>query len=267
MCLAVDRSQAAIAHQYIAGYFQASDLLGQLVERETNDTIELRNGASIIVGTNSIRAPRGRTICCAIFDEIGFWFDENSTNPDVEVDAAVSPGLMRFPGSIKILISSVNKRSGLLYERYAQCFDKDDNDTLVVIGPSLTFNPTLDSQTIERELRRDPERAGAEYNCIWRSDLSQFLDRELVEQSIDEGVIVRPPQPGILHSCFADPAGGRGDSFAAAISHSEGNNQILDCLFEAKSLFNPSQVVETLRIYCALTTLPKLLATDMRRIG
>jgi len=99
------------------------------------------------------------------------------------------------------------------------------------------------------------------------SDLSQFLDRELVEQSIDEGVIVRPPQPGILHSCFADPAGGRGDSFAAAISHSEGNNQILDCLFEAKSLFNPSQVVETLRIYCALTTLPKLLATDMRRIG
>jgi hypothetical protein len=163
LTLATDRDQAAIAFSYIAGYFEQTPLLAALVERTTADTIELRNGAQIIVGTNSLRAPRGRTICCAIYDECAFWYDSNYANPDIEVDAAVSPGLMRFPGSMKVLISSVNKRSGLLYDRVAEFFGRDDDDVLVVMGESLQFNETLDARVIERELARDYERASAEY--------------------------------------------------------------------------------------------------------
>ena len=63
-----------------------------------DDTIELTNRARITVATNNRRSPRGRTICAAIFDETGFWYNENYANPDFEVDAAVTPGLARFPG-------------------------------------------------------------------------------------------------------------------------------------------------------------------------
>ena len=54
--------------------------------------LELTNGVEIIVATNSYRAVRGRTIVCAIYDEVAFWRDDNYSSPDVEVDAAVDPG-------------------------------------------------------------------------------------------------------------------------------------------------------------------------------
>jgi hypothetical protein len=196
-----------------------------------------------MIGTANTRAPRGRTLIAVIMDEVAHFYSDQYVNADVEIDAAVSPGLMRFPGSVKILISSVNKRSGLLYDRVSQCYGRDDPDTLVVVGSSLTFNPTLDAAVIERELRRDPERANAEYNCVWRSDLSQFLDRELVEASIDFGVVVRPPQRGVAYAVGGDPSGGRGDSFCVCWTHVEGDRVILDCLYERRSPFNPTEVV------------------------
>ncbi len=42
---------------------------------------------------------------------------------------------------------------------------------------------------------------------------------------------------------FADPSGGRGDSFTAAIAHLEGDRAILDCLYERRAPFDPSTVV------------------------
>jgi hypothetical protein len=61
LCLACDRTQARIVRRYIAGYFREIPLLAPLVERETDDGLELNNGVEIIVGTNSFRAVRGRT--------------------------------------------------------------------------------------------------------------------------------------------------------------------------------------------------------------
>ena len=222
-------------------------LRGMVKEREPDrrlaidigsSTIELTNQTRITVSTNNRRSPRGRTVCCAIFDEAAFWYNESYTNPDIETDAAVSPGLMRFPGSLKIIISSVNTRSGLLYEKYARYFGKDDPDTLVVLGESLKFNPTLDEKLIEAELERDYERAGAEYLSKWRDDLSTFLDRETIEQAIERHCVSRPPQPHTRYFAFADPSSGRGDSFTLAVSHAEDGKCIIDHLYEKASPFN-----------------------------
>jgi hypothetical protein len=151
---------------------------------------------------------------------------------------------MRFPGSIKILISSVNKRGGLLYDRFAEHFGRDSDDTLVVMGESLKFNPTLDPTIIERELLRDPDRAAAEYLCRWRDDLSSFLDRQLVEAAITRGLTARPPREGVFYQAFADPSGGRGDAFTAAIAHEENNGLVvLDALYERRAPFTPTAVV------------------------
>jgi hypothetical protein len=59
---------------------------------------------------------------------------------------------MRFPGSVKILISSVNKRAGLLYDRFAEHFGEDSPDTLVVMGESLKFTRRRSSEQEHRHL-------------------------------------------------------------------------------------------------------------------
>jgi hypothetical protein len=77
----------------------------------------------------------------------------------------------------------------------------------------------------------------------WRSDLSDFIDRELIEAATDHGVVVRPPSPSIAYGAFADPSGGRGDAFAVAIGHAEDGAALLDCLYERRAPFDPSAVV------------------------
>jgi hypothetical protein len=243
LCLAVDREQAKIVHRYIAGYFHSLPLLRPLVERETDDGLELVNGVEIIIATNSYRSVRGRTIACSIFDEAAFWRDEESANPDTETYAAVRPGMVTLPNSILVIITTAYRKSGLSYNKFAQYFGKDDDNVLVVDGPSTAFNPSLPQSVIDDALRDDPEAAGAEWLSIWRSDISDFLDRELVDAAIDRGVTVRPPRPGLQYHAFADPSGGRGDSFTLAIAHAEGNSVIVDLVFERRAPFDPGPVV------------------------
>jgi hypothetical protein len=73
MCLATDRDQAAIAHDYCRANLEETPMLAPLVQRVKGDKIMLRNGAQIIVQTNNVRSPRGKTICCAIYDECAHW--------------------------------------------------------------------------------------------------------------------------------------------------------------------------------------------------
>jgi hypothetical protein len=228
-------------------------LLQPLVARENDDGLELTNSVEIVVATNSFRAVRGRTILCAIFDECAFWRDQDSANPDHEVYQAVLPGLVTLPGALLVGITTSYRRSGLAFEKWHKHFGQPDDDVLVVYGPSTAFNPTLPRSVIDAALARDPEAAAAEWLSEWRSDLSDFLDRALVAAAVDAGIVVRPPQPGIAYVAFADPSGGRGDAFTAAIAHTESNAAVLDALYERRAPFDPSVVVaeiaELLRSY------------------
>jgi hypothetical protein len=246
VCLANDRDQAAIAFNYIRAQFEQVPLLAGMVERVTADTIDLANGAQIIVATNSYRSVRGRTVALAIYDEVGFWRSDDCAHPDIEVDAALSPGLARHRGALKILISSAYRRSGLLYQRWRESFGRDDDDRLVVLGDTVSFNPDFDQATIEREMARDPERAGAEYFCRWRDDLATFIDRETVEACIVPGCRERGWRSGVHYIGFCDPSGGRGDSFTLAAAHydADGQRGVLDCIREVAPPFSPDGVVE-----------------------
>ena len=242
MCLAVDRDQAKIVKRYISGYFSTVPLLQPLAIRETDDGLELNNGTEIVVATNSYRAVRGRTILCAILDEVAFWRDEISATPDIETFNAILPGLVTLPGALLVGITTAYRKAGLAYQKWHRHFGQNDDDVLVVHGPSTAFNPSLPQSVIDAALARDPEAASAEWLSRWRSDLSDFLDRELVEAAVDPGVVVRPPQAR-RYVAFADPSGGRGDAFTTAVAHAEGNNTIVDALFERRAPFDPSVVV------------------------
>jgi hypothetical protein len=256
VCLACDRDQARIVHGYIRGYFETIPLLQPLLVRTSDELLELANNVDIIVSTNSFRAVRGRTVVCAILDEVAYYSGERSASPDTELHAALVPAMVRVPGSMLIGISSPYRRAGLLYNRYQRHYGTD-SDVLVVRGPTPLFNPLCPQHVIDEALAEDREKAGAEWLAEWRSDLADFLDRELVESAVDPGVTVRPPVPGRLYCAFADPSGGRGSSFACAVVHAEGDGVVLDALLERAAPFDPSGVVaelaEVLRSYSVAT--------------
>ena len=244
VCLAVDRQQAKIVHRYAKAYFERVELLRGLVTRETADGLELSTGAELSVLASNFRSLRGRSIACAILDEIACWRSEDSAYPDAEIYQALLPGLATLPGSMIVGISSPYRRAGLLYEKWRAYYGKDDDDVLVIRAPSRVLNPTLDQRVIDDALARDPAAPRAEWLAEWRDDVSTFIGRELIEAAVDRGLLVRPPLPNVRYAGFCDPSGGVSDSFALAIAHAEGEAILLDCVVEIPAPFNPTSATK-----------------------
>jgi hypothetical protein len=243
MCLACDRAQARIVHRYIVAYFR-NPLLAPLVERETDDGLELTTGVEIIVATNSYRAVRGRSVIAAIFDETAFWRDEASATPDVETYNAVMPSLATLPGALLVGISTPYRRSGLLFDKWRTSYGKPDAEVLVVKGETRLFNPTVPQSVIEQALERDPEAAAAEWLAEWRSDLADFVSREVVDAVRVAGRYELPPMAGVRYAAFVDPSGGSSDSMTLAIGHAEEDGRaILDAVREVRAPFKPAEAV------------------------
>ena len=91
---------------------------------------------------------RGRSIACAIFDEVAFWRDEASATPDKETYAAIRPGMAMLPGAMLIGISSPYRKVGLLYDKWREHYGKA-GDVLVIRAPSRTMNPLLPQQVVD----------------------------------------------------------------------------------------------------------------------
>jgi len=219
-CFATDRRQAAITKNYVTALFEEIPLLAAMVAENTADGLLLKNRAEIIIGTANHRAPRGRTIAAAVLDEACFWRGEESASPDVEVDAALSPGLARHPGSLKILISSAYTRDGLLYDRFTQNYGRDTPGILCVSGTTRQFNPSFPESVITRELAKDYPRYAAEYLSIWRDDLAGFIARPVLEALVDPLVQERAYDRRYRYHAYSDDAGGLSqDASTFSIAH------------------------------------------------
>ncbi len=255
LCLAVDKEQAVIALELVRSFFERIPLLKAMVTRETKDGVWLNNGARLAVHAANFRGVRGRTIACAILDEVAYWRSDESASPDTETYAAIGPALATLADSMIIGISSPYRRGGLLFEKWREHYGKADDDVLVVRGASRTFNETLPQKKVDADMASDPAKARAEWLGEWRDDVAAFLPRELVESAVDEGVIVRPRRTGLQYQAFCDPSGGVGDSFTLAIAHreSESNQVLIDCMLEIKAPFNSGmaskQIADTLKSY------------------
>jgi hypothetical protein len=253
VCLAIDKYQAKIVLGYIKGYFASNPLLSPLVERETEFGLELNNGIEIMVLSNNYRAIRGRTILCVILDEVALWRNEDSLLPDIETYTAIVPSLVTIPGSILIGISTAYRRAGLLFDKFRDHFGQNDPDVLVIKATTRQLNPTITEEFIAQQLERDYDSAAAEWLSEWRSDLADFVAREVVEAAVVLGCHELPREPRYHYHAFTDPSGGSSDSFTLAIAHKQDDKAILDCLREVRPPFTPSSVVEefaaTLKAY------------------
>src|SRR5688572_16607787 len=97
MVIAADKRQARAVFRDIRGLIESVPMLEKTVEHQTQERIDLRNRVTIEVHTASFRAVRGYTLIGAILDEVAFWQDDSSANPDVEIAAALRPTMQRSP--------------------------------------------------------------------------------------------------------------------------------------------------------------------------
>lgn len=241
--IATDKSQAKVIKGYVSGVFNQNDLFRRMVEKETAESLELKNNIAISVKSSNFRSVRGYTILCAILDELALWRSEDCANPDKEVVGAIKPALATIPESLLLGISTPYSRSGVLYEQFKNYYGQADSETLVWRADTLTMNPTVSKQIIEKALTEDPESAKAEYLAEWREDINAFLPVELIEACIIPERYELPPNPKLYYRAFIDPSGGRSDSFTMAIAHKDENEKIvLDLIKEVKAPFKPEQV-------------------------
>lgn len=241
--IANDKPQAGIIKGYVAGIFQGVPCLKALVEKETQETLELRNGVNIAVKTCSFRTLRGYTVLCAVLEEIAFWRSEESANPDKEILAAVRPALATVPDSLLLGISTPYSRAGVLFDMFKAYYGQAGGP-LIWKAPTKTMNPTIDRRLIENAVKEDPQAAAAEWEAEWRSDLAAFISAELVESCTVLGRHELPRVPGVQYFGHFDPSSGRQDSAVLAIAHAEkGGKIVLDVLRERRPPFQPKGAI------------------------
>lgn len=246
MCLATDRTQAQICLNYVKSYFTDVPLLADMIERETAYGFDLSNRIEVSVSTNTFRAVRGRPILCAVLDEIAFWRDDASANPDAEIYNAIRPATATMPGAMIVGISSPYRRSGLLHDKFKRNYGKPGN-ILVIRAPTTLLNPSIDPQIIADALAEDPAAARAEWLAEFRDDIAAFVSQDAVDACVSTEVLERSRVQGVKYQAFCDPSGGASDSMTLAIGHSsklqEKSVAVLDAVREITAPFNPDNAV------------------------
>lgn len=246
--ISVNKAQASILKDRIEAILNLQPTFKKMIKRILADTIELKNEVVIRVMPASFRSLRGYTIVCAILSEISFWrYELDSANRDQEILTSLRPGLSTIPGSLLVAISSPFSKRGVLYEMYEKWFGNPGN-TLFWKSSTLDMNPPFSLETVEAAYRDDPHSAMAEYGGEFRSDISSYVDPEIVDACVVNGQYELPYMEGNVYHGFLDAAGGKanGDSFSLAITHRdrESGDLILDLIRETVPPFRPLEVVE-----------------------
>lgn len=249
MVIGADRKGARVLFRYIRAMIRAVTVLEKQIVAETKESIELSSDIAIEVHTGNFRAVRGYTLIGCVADEIAFWRDDTSANPDSEVVAAIRPGMATVPSAMLIGLSSPHGQRGVMFDVYDRHFGKNDSPILVWQAPSSDMNPSLPKEVIEEAYDDDPNKASAEYGGNFRKDVENYCAPEIVKAAI---IIERhelPPKSNLTYEAFVDPSGGTQDSFTCAIAHreDESGKYILDAIREIEAPFKPHQAVDDLK--------------------
>lgn len=248
MVIAADRKQARVIFRYIEGLLTNVPMLKAMLEKEpTKEGIDLKNAVTIEIMAASSTRTRGYKLVCVLADEIAFWnTDEESADPDKAILQALRPGMLDIPTSMLLCASSPYSKRGALFEAYDKHFGKN-SDVLVWKAPTTTMNPSANKAEIEKAYAEDPASAEAEFGANFRSDIDNFISRDVVEAATIKGRFEQPCQNCFAYTGFADPSGGSGDSFTAAVCHRDPRNNkiIIDAAREVRPPFSPENAVST----------------------
>jgi hypothetical protein len=157
-----------------------------------------------------------------VLDEVAFFRLEGSADSDVEIQASIRRGMIAFPRTRLVKISTPYMKSGVLHDDFQRAWGRDDPDMLVWRASSLVMNPSLRAERLERERRLDPGRFAREYEAEFAEDMETFLPAAWVDAVTMTGRHGVPPQARYRYVGACDAAGGGPDAFTFAVVHVEG---------------------------------------------
>jgi len=248
MIIACDRRQAGVIFKYLRQMLDVPLLRG-LIQRETNELLELSNDVVIEIATASFRTLRGRTVVLALCDELAFWMTDSGVNPDVEIIGALKPAMATIPNARLLKASSPYARRGVLWGDFERHHGNDDSATLVWQADTRTMNPSVPETFIAQAYEDDAIAAAAEFGGQFRTDVATLFDRDAIKAVTISGRLELPPAPDVEYFAHCDPSGGSSDSMTLAIGHVEGETAVLDAVRERRPPFSPEDVTAE---FCAL---------------
>lgn len=256
--LSVTKDKALKIHQYMTAMLDDPTLSYLRVKGKPEPGEKRRPGAihlfvptlsggyrvDVIIEAANLKAGRSDTNLGAILDEIAFFRSEESANPDKDIVAGITPGMVAVPGGLVLGISSPYARRGILYERFEEHYGKPGK---ILVWRAATVDmhdtPQIRAEVAE-EFRKDPESAKAEYGAEFRTDVEAYIPIEVVRAVTVEGRFELPFVDGRKYYGFVDPAGGggSGDPYAWSIGHWDGKKAIQDLLRSKEGKFDPAGI-------------------------
>ena len=241
LIIAQDARAGQIALSYMRATIENSPMLRSSVLEFKKTEIVLNNNIVIAVYPCNYRAPRGITIICGIADEVAFWRDEASANPDVEIIRAMRRGMANVPTAKLIKISTPYAKNGVLYDDFTR---RDSlTDTLVWVAPTWLMNPSVPSSFLDRERDKDPVAFAREYGAEFSEDIATFIPAEVITGAIRDYREL-PPIDSVTYFAGCDPAGGGADAFTASVAHKDGERIVVDWVRGWRATKPESVVVE-----------------------
>lgn len=223
--VAQDTRATAIARNYLADYITGSSLLSSMLDGDpVAQEIRLTNKMSIMCFPSTKSSLRGWSIPAAVLDELAFWRLEGAADSDTEIQTSIRRGMIGFPRTKLIKISTPYLRSGVLFDDFKNYFGVHSPDLLLWRATSRFMNPTLRSDRLDRERRLDPERFLREYEAEFLENLESFLAQAWIDRAVMPGRFEVPPNPDRSYVVAIDPSGGGEDQFTMSIVHLEDND-------------------------------------------
>jgi len=242
--VSVTKFQARIVKDYIVGVLESEPDMNDMIDVNRQFEIDLTNGVTISCLPCTYRAIRGKTVVCAVLEEVCFWrWEEESAIQDKEVVRALRPSMANIADSLLIAISTPYVAQGIMAESFNDHYGKGGS-VLCWKAPTRVMNPTYPKAEIEREYEKDPESAASEYGAEWRSDTSGAIPPEAVDAAAVPNRFGLEPMADVDYLGAIDPSGGRRDSFTMSIVHREDGKIVVDAVKETRPPFRPETVVE-----------------------
>lgn len=226
--VAQDARAARIVFGYVKDFAAQSPLLrGELANVLTSE-IEFKTGVRVMCFPCTHASLRGWSIPVGILDEVAYFRLEGTADSDAEIQASVRRGMVNFPHSRLLKISTPFLRSGILYDDYTR-YGQADPQRLVWKASSVLMNPTLAAR-LERERALDPVRYRREYEAEFLADADSFLPAAWVESAVVPGRYELPPRASAAYTAACDPSGGGADAFTVCVLHREEERVVVDVL-------------------------------------
>jgi len=200
-CIATNQEQAASVFRMITGHMERAEYFKKYRNKPTMTYMqlstpkdielygaEMRPSIRIVASPCSGRSTRGYNNIIAIMDEMGYFFEsESSTDKsDKNIYDSLTPSVARFnspegePHGKVICISSPAARTGKFYDLYQRSFEPNCNDLLMIQAPTWEVDHTLSSKFLRAKYSESPSTYMVEYGAQFSDRVTAWIENEQV---------------------------------------------------------------------------------------